>query len=249
MIRKIPQIIVAAWLLLAEPAFATWSIIAVNSSSGEIVMASATCLTQKELSGMGAVDLRDVQAVVAPGKGAAMLQAMLDTTGSNKKLVRDELQSGTTPAGILDRLRRTDAGLEARQIGILDLQGRNLGFTGRLTVETALSENGRIGADVYYQIQGNILLDESVIHEAARALQGTSGALSDRVMDAMAAADAAGGDRRCTGDKTAEVAYLWIVDGTGKETYLSVTDENIGPGESINPVRTLRLRYDRALLH
>jgi uncharacterized Ntn-hydrolase superfamily protein len=60
-------------------------------------------------------------------------------------------------------------------------------------------------------------------------------------MAAMEAADAKGGDRRCTGGRTSSVAYILMVDKSGKETYISVTDE-----DSRNPITALRSRYDKA---
>ena len=85
-------------------------------------------------------------------------------------------------------------------------------------------------------------------------------------MAAMEAADAKGGDRRCSCErepkleapctaKTAHVAYLLRADktdGSGESysdgqyaLYLSVTDRDITKDEDANPVRTLRVRYDR----
>jgi uncharacterized Ntn-hydrolase superfamily protein len=230
-------------------AYATWSIVAVDSRSGEIVMASATCLRQQVFRSMGAKDLRDIQAVVVPGKGAAMLQAAIDTSRKNQRLVQQELEKGTAPAQILAMLKATDSAVESRQFGILDLNGRGVGFTGKSTTGVALSESGRSGS-IYFQIQGNILAADAVIHDASRAFERASGTLADRVMAAMAAADMRGGDRRCTNGKTADVAYLWFVDRSGKKTtYLSVTDEDIQASENRNPVKTLRTRYGKLFQH
>jgi uncharacterized Ntn-hydrolase superfamily protein len=60
-------------------------------------------------------------------------------------------------------------------------------------------------------------------------------------MAAMEAADARGGDKRCTDGRTAYVAYILIVDKSGKETYVSATDE-----ESANPITRLRKKYNDA---
>jgi len=122
------------------------------------------------------------------------------------------------------------------------------------------------GTEVYYSIQGNILASEAVITDAVQAFVSASGELTDRVMAAMEAADAKGGDRRCSCEqgpkleapctaKTAHVAYLLRADATDRNgeshndgqysLYLSVTDKDIKADENANPVRTLRLRYDR----
>jgi uncharacterized Ntn-hydrolase superfamily protein len=238
---------VGAVLCLAPvAAFATWSIIAVDSRSGQIVMASATCLRQENFRSLGAKDLRDVQAVVVPGKGGAMLQSAIDPSHKNQRLVEQELQKGTAPEQILALLKASDPNVETRQFGIQDREGRAIGFSGKSNIATALSQSGRISEGIYYQIQGNILASEAVVHEASRAIELAAPTLAARVMAAMEAADAQGGDKRCMGGKTSDVAYIWIVDGAGKDVaYLSVTDENIQASENRNPVKTLRLRFDK----
>jgi uncharacterized Ntn-hydrolase superfamily protein len=126
------------------------------------------------------------------------------------------------------------------------------------------------GTQIYYSIQGNILRPGQVVPNAVAAFLATKGALTDRVMAAMEAADAEGGDSRCSCEtrgavaegiactaKTAHVAYILRADkddpagqshndGT-YAFYLAVTDDDIKPGEDANPVRTLRMRYDAAM--
>ena len=230
-----------AFILAVHPmAFATWSILAVDASTGQIVVASATCLQQAVFPRLGAKDLRDIQAVVVPGKGAAVCQAAIDTTRKNQQTVLAELGKGTDPVKILDLLKAQDAAVEGRQFGILDLQGRSIGFSGKANQATALSESGSVGANIHYQMQGNILASDAVIHDAARAFSRTAGTLADRVMAAMEAADAKGGDKRCTDGRTAFVAYLLIVEKSGKETYISVTDVDYA-----NPITGLRAKYGK----
>jgi uncharacterized Ntn-hydrolase superfamily protein len=231
-------------LIVHPTAEATWSIVAIDKSSGQIVVSSATCLPQAVFPQMGFKDLRDVQAVVVPGKGAAVCQAALDTTGKNQQRVFSELVKGTEPATILELLKAQDRAFESRQFGILDLQGRSVGFSGRGNTAAALATSGSVGSDIFYQIQGNILAGVSVVQDAARIFAQTRGSLADRVMAAMEAGDAAGGDKRCSGGKTAFVAYLLITDRDGKTVYISVTDTDTKPNENPNPVKTLRMRYN-----
>src|SRR3982751_737943 len=92
------------WLLLASllampsTAFATWSVIAVDRSTGRVVIASATCVNGDDQF------LPGVQAVVVPGKGVAACQASVDGTHTNQMLVFAELQKGTDPARIIELL-------------------------------------------------------------------------------------------------------------------------------------------------
>jgi uncharacterized Ntn-hydrolase superfamily protein len=218
--------------------------VAVDKNTGQIVVASATCLQQAVFVQLGVKDLRDIQAVVVPGKGAAVCQAAMDSTKKNQELVRAELEKGTEPTRILDLLKGQDSAFQSRQFGILDLQGRSVGFSGMANLPVALALSGNVGSNISYQIQGNILAGDAVVRDAARALAEARGTLGDRVMAAMEAGDAAGGDRRCTGGKTAYVAYLLIVEKGGKSVYISATDADTRPNESANPVKTLRLRYN-----
>ncbi len=246
-------------VLFASPGFATWSIVAVDRSTGQIVIASATCVAQARFATFPAEGLMDIQAVVVPGKGIAAAQAGVDRTRANQTLISEELQKGTAPFEILSKLRE-DPGIERRQFGIVDLEGRTAGHSGAENRQASLDVQGRVsGTDIVYSIQGNILASDDVIHDAVSAFEKTEGNLADRAMAAMEAADAAGGDRRCTCEtepltkapcdgKTAHVAYIREADATTPKDeptlYIDVTDDNIEPHENANPVKTLRMRYD-----
>src|SRR5688572_27446606 len=68
-------------------AFATWSVIAVDAKTGQVIIASATCVRQQgfpERKPNGARDLMDVQAVLVPGFGVAACQAGVDNTRENQ---------------------------------------------------------------------------------------------------------------------------------------------------------------------
>src|SRR5687767_6215097 len=100
-------------------AFATWSVVAVDRSTGRVVIASATCVN-------GADDfLKGVQAQVVPGKGVAACQS----AAGNQALVFAELQKGTHPKEIIE-LASKDPAFQSRQFGIVDLQGRSAGHSG-----------------------------------------------------------------------------------------------------------------------
>jgi len=259
-------------LSLAPPstAFATWSIVAVDKSTGRVVIASATCVNQNDEF------LKGVQAVVAPGKGVAACQASVDNTHANQMLVFQELQKGTDPREIIELLSR-DPAFQSRQFGILDLQGRSGGHSGLTNGYVSQDIQGQVpGTDIFYSIQGNILRPGRVVPNAVQAFIHTTGAITDRVMAAMEAADGSGGDSRCTcpdwpadgtkpaipcDGKTAHVAYILMAErndtngdshNNGKYAmYLTVSQPGsdrganaIEEGENLNPVKTLRMRYD-----
>jgi hypothetical protein len=263
-------LLVAAVCLVPSTALATWSVIAVDLSTGRVVIASATCVNRDDQF------LKGVQAVVVPGIGVAACQASVDSTHKNQMLVFTELRKGTEPARILDMLSE-DPAFQSRQFGILDLKGRSAGHSGLTNGYVSQDIQGRVpGTDIYYSIQGNILRPGEVVPKAVQAFVNTKGAMTDRVMAAMDAADAAGGDSRCTcppppadGSKppmpcdgrTSYVAYILMAEKTDTNgdshnngqyaMYLTVAQpgENNGPGairtgENLNPVKTLRMRYD-----
>jgi uncharacterized Ntn-hydrolase superfamily protein len=271
---RIVKLVVAVLLLTATPAWATWSVIALDTRTGQVIIASATCVRQAgfpERKPNGARDLMDVQAVIVPGIGVAACQAGVDNTRENQMLVYQELRKGTPPAEILEWLKK-DPNIERRQFGILAMpngdritrQNNRVGFNGSGNSQSSLYFGGQVG-DIYYQVQGNTLLGEAVVHRAALAFTRASGTMADRVMAAMEAADENGGDHRCNcgnnpldfvpcDNKTAHVAYLAIADkddavgvthNDGKYfAYISATDEDTKKDESGNPVKTLRTRYD-----
>ena len=260
----------ASLLVLPSTASATWSVIAVDRGTGRVVIASATCVDRDDEF------LKGVQAVVVPGKGVAACQAAVDQTHQNQMLVFQELQKGTDPKRIIELLSQ-DPAFQSRQFGILDLQGRRAGHSGLTNGYVSQDVQGQVpGTEIFYSIQGNILRPGQVVPNAVQALVAAGGAITDRVMAAMDAADGSGGDSRCTcppwptdGSKpaipcdgrTAYVAYILMAEkgdtsgdshNNGKYAMYLTTSQPaadhgpyaIKPGENLNPVKTLRMRYD-----
>src|SRR5688500_894409 len=89
---------------VSAPAFATWSVIAIDAKTGQVIISSATCVRQEgfpKREPNGARDLMDVQAVIVPGVGVAACQAGVDNTRENQMLVYREIKKGTPPAEII----------------------------------------------------------------------------------------------------------------------------------------------------
>jgi hypothetical protein len=263
-------LLLAAALAIPSSAFATWSVIAVDLSTGRVVIASATCVNNNDQF------LKGVQAVIVPGKGIAACQAGVDSTHANQMLVFNELQKGTAPSRIIELLS-ADPSFQSRQFGILDLQGRSAGHSGIINGYVSQDIQGQVpGTQIYYSIQGNILRPGQVVPNAVKAFLDNKGAITDRVMAAMEAADASGGDSRCTcppppadgakpaipcDGRTTYIAYILMAErgdtngdshNNGKYTmYINVAQPGanngsgaIKEGENLNPVKTLRMRYD-----
>src|SRR6516162_6808429 len=150
-------------LVSQVPAFATWSVIAVDRSTGRVVIASATCVNNDDEF------LKGVQAVVIPGKGVAACQANVDSTHQNQMLVFRELQKGTNPKQIIEMLG-ADPAFQSRQFGIVDLQGRSAGHSGLTNGYVAQDMQGRVpDTEIFYSIQGNILRPGAVVPTAVQA--------------------------------------------------------------------------------
>jgi uncharacterized Ntn-hydrolase superfamily protein len=257
--------VLGLFLCCASSASATWSVIALDRDSGTVVISSATCVTQQRLENFPARDLRDIQAIVVPGVGVAAAQAGVDRSRANQKLIFAELRKGTPPLDIVTMLKQ-DPDIESRQFGILDMQGRTAGFSGQKNGKSSLDRQSQVpGTRIHFSIQGNILKSDDVVESAVKAFVAAKGSLTDRVMAAMEAADATGGDSRCTCEsepkidapcdgKTSHVAYMLRAEKTDTSgesfndgqyaMYISVTDRDIKPAENANPVKTLRMRYE-----
>jgi uncharacterized Ntn-hydrolase superfamily protein len=268
-------VLALAFVLAAHTsAFATWSVIAIDVKTGQVIIASATCVRAAgfpERKPNGARDLMDVQAVIVPGIGVAACQAGVDNTRENQMLVYREIRKGTPPADIIEMLKK-DPNVERRQFGIVSIpnggtitpQNNRAGFNGSGNSRSSLYFGGQVG-DFYYQVQGNTLLGDQVVIQAALAFTRATGTLADHVMAAMEAADASGGDHRCNcgnnaapgfpcDNKTAHVAYIAIANKDDRAgvthndgqyfAYIAVGDNDLKKGESANPVKTLRLRYN-----
>ena len=94
-------------------------------------------------------------------------------------------------ADALDAVLEADDGRDERQAGFVDARGGAATFTGNNCVHWA---GGRTGD--HFAAQGNILAGAEVVEEMARAFVDTAGELCDRLLAALLAGDAAGGDRR-----------------------------------------------------
>ena len=252
--RKTLGMVLAAMMLVPATAHATWSVIAVDLATKRVVIASATCVNNNDAF------LPGVQAVVVPGVGVAACQASVDGTHTNQMLVFNELKKGTDPAEII-KLLSADPAFQSRQFGILDLKGRSAGHSGLTNGYVSQDIQGQVpGTQIFYSIQGNILRPGEVVPNAVKAFLANTGAITDRVMAAMDAADANGGDSRCqcppppadgskpanpcTG-KTSHVAYILMSepgDTDGKshndgnyKMFIKVAQPSLPNGNEVGP--------------
>ncbi|MCP4093236.1 MAG: DUF1028 domain-containing protein [Planctomycetes bacterium] len=187
---SIRRFVVAALaaLFLTGQAIATWSIVVVDLATGEICVACATCIEN--------FNLRSAVGIMAEEAGAGASQSY-GAPLTTRVLINDLLLAGVPPDEILAQIESFDPQYQMRQFGIVDLAGRAAAHTGTGDGAWAGHVTGRVGTLVY-SIQGNVLTGSPVVAEAEQALINTQGDMSQRVMAAMEAAQAMGGDGRCS---------------------------------------------------
>jgi uncharacterized Ntn-hydrolase superfamily protein len=173
------------------------------------------------------------------GVGAVATQSWANTSFGPDGL--ELMGDGIDAQKALDRLLEADDGREDRQVGFVDGSGGAATFTGSKCMDWA---GGMTGDG--FAAQGNILAGEAVVSELARAYIQTEGDLCDRLLAALVAGDAAGGDKR--GRQSA--ALLVVRVGGGYEgrndRYIDLrVDDHIDP---INELLRIFQVWDDSML-
>jgi uncharacterized Ntn-hydrolase superfamily protein len=102
------------------------------------------------------------------------------------------LREGHSADEVVRKLTEADEGRDDRQLGVVDAQGAGATYTGSACFDWA----GGVAGEGY-AAQGNILVSEDTVAALARSFEETAGEpLAERLLAALAAAQAAGGDRR-----------------------------------------------------
>ncbi len=123
------------------------------------------------------------------GAGALATQAFANLAYGPRGL--DLLSGGASATHVVEQLTGPDELRSQRQLGVVDAQGRAATFTGDECMDWA---GGRTGDG--YTAQGNILTGPEVIDAVCDTFTNSAGNLADRLLAALSAGDAAGGDRR-----------------------------------------------------
>ena len=141
------------------------------------------------------------------------------------------LRSGQTAEEAVAALTGADEGREHRQLGVVDGSGRAATFTGEACHEWA---GGRTGE--CYAAQGNILVSAATVDALAATFESNSHLeLAERLIECLAAAQAAGGDRR--GQQSAS---LLIVEKDAGYAKLSDTVVDLRVDDHERPLAELR---------
>jgi uncharacterized Ntn-hydrolase superfamily protein len=213
----------------------TYSIVAYDSISGDLGVA-----VQSKFPNVGGI-----VPWAHAGVGAVATQSLGNTAYGERGL--ELIAQGATAEEALRIIMRTDTMLQDRQVGIVDAHGNAASFTGKSTFDWA---GGRTGGDGRatdrtggkgevivgrgYTAQANIMVSDQTVKNMAETFEGSKGGLADRLMAALKAGQAGGGDKRGM-----QSAALLVVRKNGG--YLGANDRfvDIRVYDAPNPIAEL----------
>lgn len=204
------------------PPVATFSIVGFDPNTKELGIA-----VQSKFIAVGAV-----VPWAKAGVGAIATQSYANTKYGPLGL--KYLAKGLRPKEVIEKLTADDSSAPRRQVGIVDADGRPATFTGRKCNAWA---GGRTGKN--YTVQGNILTGPEVVDAMAEAFEKAEGELGARLITALEAGQAAGGDKRGR-----QSAALFVVrEGWG---YGGFNDRyrDIRVDDNPEPIKELRRIYE-----
>ncbi len=169
------------------------------------------------------------------GTGAVATQSLVNITYGSRGL--ELLAEGKPAEEVVKLLTDEDKGKESRQLGIVDGKGHAANFTGSMCSAWA---GGKIGTN--YTCQGNLLAGEAVVKDMAKAFEEKKGPLAWRMMAALEAGEAAGGDKR--GKQSAAILVVRERSGPDRrgDRYLDFrVDDHEDPIKELARILALRL--------
>ena len=218
----------------------TFSIIALDTTTGEVGSAGASCINSLSIPG-GCVVISHIQ----PGRGAIHTQAQY--LAANKQYGISLMQSGKLSKEILDSLTTYDAGGDStvRQYGAIVWDNGQI-YTNAFTGSACFDyKNHIVGPN--YAIQGNILSGQAILDSMEARFLRAEGDLACRLMEALEGANVPGADARCLNRGTSSLsAFLRVArptDTLGGYQY----DINLPYVSSgIEPIDSLRSLFELA---
>jgi len=219
----------------------TFSIVAVDSTTGEVGSAGASCVDLTSFPGFST----DFLGELFPNRGAINTQAAYDET--NQANARRRMNEGDTPDEIINWLERNDVRNQpgSRQYGIVALvdgSPQSAAYTGANTIDY---KNHVLGPN--YSIQGNILSGQEVLDAMERNFLAEEGDLACRLMAALQGAKIVGADSRCASNGTSSLfAFIKVAQPTdvfGSPSF--VQGVRTRSGSRIEPVDSLQVLFDQ----
>jgi uncharacterized Ntn-hydrolase superfamily protein len=241
--KKPLLITLLAGCTIATNAQHTFSIVAIDASTGEIGSAGATCGDSIMWPGTPGAKLISY---VEPGKFAIHTQAYHLSNNHYNAITR--MQAGDSPQQALDWLLANDAGSDSskRQYGIVDWNAgspRSAAFTGSGTdnYKSHITGPG-------YSIQGNILLGQQILDSMQARFLSTTGPLAKRLMAALQGANVDGADTRCLANGTSSLsAFLRVAKPTDGPDAPSLDINVAAVPVGVEPIDVLQAKLNAAL--
>ena len=208
---------------MAEPLIATYSIVGCDLEARQWGVA-----VQSKFLAVGSV-----VPWAEPGVGAVATQAYANPRYGPDGLAL--LREGLSAQDVAARLTEADDGRDHRQLGVVDAGGNGATFTGSACLDWS---GGLAGPG--FAAQGNILMGEETVAALATTFTATDGRpLAERLLECLAAAQAAGGDRR--GQQS---AAMLVVERGGGYAGLSDVLVDLRVDDHAAPVQELARLYD-----
>ena len=215
-----------------DPWFGTFSIIAVDPATGELGIG-----VQSRAFGAGAA-----VPYAKPGVGAVATQASANRQYGPKAIAL--LEQGHSVEEVVKRITDEDAGRDTRQVAVIDAKGRSAVYTGKRVIDRNSDPKDPVHYGGYaghvsgpnYSVQGNTLASVEVVKAMAAAYEQGKGSLAERLMDALDAGQAKGGDTR--GMQSAGILVVRPLPPDSTNTVERIVDIRVDDHE--NPFKELR---------
>ncbi len=216
----------------------TYSIVAYDSATGDLGIA-----VQSKFPNVGGI-----VPWARAGVGAVATQSLGNTDYGDKGL--ELMAQGATAPEAMRIVMRRDPRPAQRQVGMVDARGNAASWTGDSTFDWAGGRTGgRTGGQTGgkgelivgrgYAAQANIMVSDATVRNMADAFERARGSLADRLLAALVAGQAGGGDKR--GMQSA--ALLVVRAGAG---YLGLNDRyiDIRVYDAVDPIKELQRLYE-----
>jgi uncharacterized Ntn-hydrolase superfamily protein len=215
-----------------DPWFGTFSIIAFDPATNELGVG-----VQSRAFGAGAA-----VPYAKPGVGAVATQASANRQYGPKAIAL--LEQGLSPEEVVKRITDEDPGRDTRQVAVIDTKGRSAVYTGKRVIarnsdpKDPVHLGGYAGhvAGLNFSAQGNTLASKAVVDAMAAAYQAGKGSLAERLMDALDAGQAKGGDTR--GMQSAGILVVRPLPPNSESTVERIVDIRVDDHE--DPFKELR---------
>ena len=223
----------------------TFSIVAVDETTGEVGSAGASCIDNTGCGGCGGVI---IISDLIPGRGAINAQASVCLPNINLQKGINWMGQGCSPAQVLDSLLAYDdcifSDTTNRQYGIVDMDStgvaRSVGYTG----QNALDYKNHVTGPTY-AIQGNILLGQEILDSIEARFIAAQGNLACKLMAALQGANVPGADTRCLIEGTSSLSAFIRVAQPGDTTGIFTLDLNVSETPfGVEPIDSLQQLFD-----